>query len=49
MSQSWFWPAGRQGRGSVGPRVGASLFVGGLDPAMAGCRAVVVLVLVSSC
>ena len=48
VSQRWWWPAVREGRGPVGPRAGASLPVGRVGPAMAGCRAVVVLGLGSS-
>ena len=39
MSQSWCWPAGRQGWGPRGPRADASLLVCWLCPDKAGCRA----------
>ena len=48
VSQSWCWPASGQGWGPRGPRAGPGLLEGGLHPAMAGCRAVVVLRLVST-
>ena len=42
-SQSRCWPAGGWGHSPVGSRASASLLVGGLGPAMAGCGATVVL------
>lgn len=48
VSQSWYWPVGRWGLGPGDPGTGAGLQVGGLDPAMVGCGAAVVLGLVSA-
>ena len=49
MSQSWHLPAGGQGQGSVGPRVGVGLREGGLGPDMASCGTSVVLGLEYPC
>lgn len=43
MSQSWGLNAGGQECGLSGPMAGASLLVGVLGPAMADCRALVIL------
>ena len=48
VSQIWFWPAGGWCQGPGGPGAGAILLVGGLGPDKPGCRAVVVLGLMSA-
>ena len=50
MSWSWCWPNGGLGDSLCrGPKVGAGLPMVGLNPDMAGCRAVVILGMVFTC